>query len=219
MKSILVSILLAVSAASACWAHAGHHHHGGASQGLETRLDPALLGFSGLQEGFNVHPAFVHFPIALFPAALLFYGLGLLFKKGSLRSAGRGCLYLATASSVVAVVTGLFAEDSFPHNEIIHHMMQTHKTIGLVLLAVSLILSIWSFRQTDHRPEAEPLFLAVLAAAVFITLQNGDLGSRMVYSQGAAVKPDVPSITEHEEEADAHHDSHEEHEEHHHDEQ
>ena len=218
MKSILVSVFLVVSTVSACWAHAGHHHHGGNSQGLETRLDPALLGFSGLQEGYNVHPAFVHFPIALFPVALFFYGFGFLFKKESLRVAGRGCLYFATISSLVAVITGLVAEDSFPHNEIIHHMMQTHKTIGFTLLAVGLILLIWSFRQTDHRPKAEPLFLVVLAVAVLITLLNGDLGSRMVYTQGAAVKPAVSAITEHEEGADEHHDSHEEHEEHHHDE-
>ena len=217
MKTILLSVLLGLSAVSVCWAHAGHHHPAGAAQAPETSFDPSLLGFSGIREGYNVHPAFVHFPIALFPAALLFFGLGLLLKKESLRVAGRGCLYGATVSSMVAVVTGLSAQESFPHNEVIHHMMQTHKTIGLALLSLGILLSIWSFRQTKHRPTAESLFLTVLAVATLITLQNADIGSRMVYSQGAAVKPAVSVITAHEEDADEHHDGHEEHEDHDHD--
>ena len=218
MKTILLSVLLGLSAISVCRAHAGHHHPAGAAQVPETSFDPSLLGFSGMHESYNVHPAFVHFPIALFPAALLFFGLGLLLKKEHLRMAGRGCLYGATVTSVVAVATGLSAQDSFPHNEVIHHMMQTHKTIGLALLALGILLSIWSFRQTKHQPKAEPLFLAVLAVATLIALQNADIGSRMVYTQGAAVKPAVSAITAHEDDADEHHDGHEDHEDHDHDE-
>jgi hypothetical protein len=30
-------------------------------------MNPSLLGLHGLHEVFNVHPVFVHFPIALFP--------------------------------------------------------------------------------------------------------------------------------------------------------
>ena len=39
-------------------------------------IDRSLLRFSGLHELLNTHPAFVRFPIALFPSALLPYGLG-----------------------------------------------------------------------------------------------------------------------------------------------
>lgn len=36
-------------------------------------MDWSLLGFRGLDQVFNVHPVFVHFPIAFFPASLLLY--------------------------------------------------------------------------------------------------------------------------------------------------
>jgi len=43
-------------------------------------MDLGLFGLQGLQQVFNVHPVFVHFPIALFPSALLLYGLGIVLN-------------------------------------------------------------------------------------------------------------------------------------------
>jgi len=118
-------------------------------------LKPPL---QGLHEVFNVHPVFVHFPIALFPSALLLYSFGIMRNWRAACVAGRACLYLATAGTVVAVITGLMAQETFPHNEWIHQMMQTHKTIGLLLGLVSLgVVGRWP----PPRPGSTPAGLGV----------------------------------------------------------
>lgn len=156
---------------------------------LEVFVDFSLLGFHGLLEVFNVHPAFVHFPIALLPASFLFYFTGRIFQSDRFYFAGRACLCVGFLSVIITVVTGLRAQDSFPHNDIIHHMMQTHRTIGWFILAITFVLSVWSFWQSSHRPNGFWAFLVFLGFSTYLVLQNGDLGSRMVYVHGAAVKP------------------------------
>jgi len=158
-------------------------------------MDFSLLGFQGLHQVFNVHPVFVHFPIALFPSALLLYGLGIMLNWRAACVAGRACLYLAVAGTMVAVATGLMAQETFPHNERIHHMMQTHKVIGLLMASASLLLVWWSFLHKAQRPKGAYPFLGLLVLVTYLALQNGDLGARMVFIEGAAVKPAVSVIT------------------------
>lgn len=159
-------------------------------------IDPSLLGLQGLHQVFNVHPVFVHFPIALFPSALLLYGLGIMLNWRAARVAGRACLYLATAGTIVAVVTGLLAQDTFPHNERIHHMMQTHKTLGLVIGPLALLLTGWSVWHKAQQPNVRYGFLLGLLLLTGLVVQNADLGARMVFVEGAAVKAAAPLMRE-----------------------
>ncbi|HMU75392.1 MAG TPA: hypothetical protein PKD69_06450, partial [Elusimicrobiota bacterium] len=69
-------------------------------------MDYTLLGFKVVGQMFNAHPVFVHFPIALIPASLLLYFLGVVLKNRSLLVGGRACLYMALAGAAVAVGTG-----------------------------------------------------------------------------------------------------------------
>ncbi len=180
-------------------------------------MDFSLLGFQGLRQVFNVHPAFVHFPIALFPEALLFYGLGILLKRRAWCVAGRTCLYLAATGLAMTVATGLMAQDTFPHNERIHHMMLTHRTIGLLAGLTALGLVVWSFAHREQRPRAAWAFLTLLVLTNYLILQNGDLGARMVFVEGAAVKAAIPVITGgHDEERSHHHHGLDEEAQHHH---
>jgi uncharacterized membrane protein len=162
---------------------------------MEVLMDWSLFGFKAAGELFNIHPMFVHFPVAFLPGALLLFALGLILKKPGLSLAGRACLYMAAAGALAAVATGLLAEGSFPHNEVIHHMMGTHETLAWVVLALSGILSAWSFFQSEHRPKAAWFFLALLGLANLAVMQGADIGARMVYLEGAAVKPAVSVIT------------------------
>ena len=159
-------------------------------------MDFSLLGFQGLRQVFNVHPVFVHFPIALFPSALLLYGLGIILNWRAACVAGRACLYLAMAGTVVAVLTGLMAQDTFPHNERIHHMMQTHKTLGLVIGPLALLLTGWSFWHKAQLPNVRYGFLLGLLLLTGLVVQNADLGARMVFVEGAGVKAAVPLMIE-----------------------
>lgn len=162
-------------------------------------MDFSLLGFSSLKEMFNVHPALVHYPSALIPAAFLLYFLGTVLKRKALLVSGRACLYLGVAGAIAAVWSGLRAEDSIPHNEMIHRLMETHEFIGITLLVIGAILTIWSFWQVDAAPKGTWVFLALLGFATYLTLQTGEIGGRMVFLEGAAVKPAVSIVTQQEE--------------------
>ena len=155
-------------------------------------MEWTLLGFKGLTALYNVHPAFVHFPIALLPAALLFYFIGIVRTQPSFLFAGRFCLYLALLAVIITVWTGLDAEDSFPHTREIQEMIETHETIGITLLVISCLLVLWSFFRDERGPRSRFAFLIVLGLAGLLVLQNADIGSRMVFLKGAAVKPFVP---------------------------
>lgn len=161
-------------------------------------MDFSLLGLQGLREVFNVHPVFVHFPIALFPSALLLYGLGIVLNWRAASVAGRACLYLATGGTVVSVATGLAAQ-GIPHNERIHQLMMAHRTLGLVIGPLALLLAGWSFSHKAQQPNLRYGFLLTLAVVTGLVTQTADLGARMVFIEGAAVKPAIPVITsEHE---------------------
>lgn len=203
-RTFALAALAAVTLiASAAWAHEGHQH-AEKPGGLSELIDPALLGFSGLKEIVNAHPAFVHFPLALFPSALLLYGLGILLKRSSWIVAGRACLYLAAAGTAVTIWTGWQAQNTFAHNERVHHMMMTHLHIGITIGVLAALLVAWSLWHRHQRPKGTPAFLAALAFTAYAALQNGDLGSRMVYLEGAAVRPAAPPVDE----SPSHHHAH-----------
>lgn len=159
-------------------------------------MDWSLLGFKAVSGLFNIHPMFVHFPVAFLPGAFLLFGLGIVFKKPQPNAVGRACLYMAAAGALAAVITGLIAENSFPHNDTIHHLMGTHETLAWIVLGISGALSAWSFFQSEHRPKAAWAFLTLLGLANLVVMQAADIGARMVYLEGAAVKPAVSVITE-----------------------
>ena len=157
-------------------------------------MDPTLLGFPGVRQVFNIHPVFVHFPIALFPSALLLYTVGIILSRRSWCVAGRACLSLGAIGAALAIATGLRAQGTIPHNDQIHHLMETHETIGILVGAVALVLVGWSFAHRDQRPVGALGFLLGLLGASYLVLQNGDLGGRLVFVEGAGVKAAVPLV-------------------------
>ena len=108
-------------------------------------IDFSQYGFDGITQMMNAHPAFVHFPIALLPAILVFYCLGTWFKWPSLLIAGRATLYLAFLSLIIVVYTGLSAR-SAPSNDASEATRKTHKTTGFVTTGRALCC-----RRAKHR--------------------------------------------------------------------
>lgn len=159
-------------------------------------MDWGLLGFKGLGAVLNIHPVFVHFPVALFPTTLLFYFVGIVWKKEKFIFAGRIALALTFLSTALTVTTGLLAEDTFPHSDVLHNMMETHEKIGITGLVLSGVLFLWSFWRRDGFPKARLLFLALLATTTLAVLQNADIGGRMVFLEGAGMKQSAPPSPE-----------------------
>ena len=134
-----------------------------------------------------LHPAFVHFPIALVMFSFIADLLGRLFSKPSLRSAGFWCLVGALIGAALAAATGYydFTRDALGETS---RYVDFHQDVGLILVGAVVVLTLWrwlAYARRDVSPGIAYLVAALLV--VGLTLFQGWYGGEMVYSQGAGV--------------------------------
>ncbi|MEQ1739452.1 MAG: DUF2231 domain-containing protein [Methyloglobulus sp.] len=166
-------------------------------EGLSGKTPPEM--FSAILPGIagmdNIHPLFVHYPIAFFTAFFFMDFLGTVAKKVQWRYVASWLLYLGTIAAIFTVVAGLFAADSVEHGEDVHELMERHEHIGIAVLSLSLFLSAWRLKKWGLHSAATNIVFLGLAGFLCLLLSLGaDLGGLMVYQYGVSVKP--ASITE-----------------------
>ncbi|WP_411725318.1 DUF2231 domain-containing protein [Methyloglobulus sp.] len=161
-------------------------------EGLSGKTPPEM--FSAILPGItgmdNIHPLFVHYPIAFFTAFFLLDVIGSLAKKAQWRYVASWLLYLGTVAAVFTVVAGLFAADSVEHGEDVHDIMERHEHIGIAVLSFSLFLSAWRMKKWGlHSLGANMVFLCLAGFLCLLLSLGADLGGLMVYQYGVSVKP------------------------------
>lgn len=134
-----------------------------------------------------LHPALVHFPIALMVFSFITDLLGRLFNKRTLTSAGFWCLVGALLIGAITVLTGLW---DFRHAALgeTARYVDFHEDVGFVLAGslLALLLLRWLlYARRDRTPGFLYLILALIVSG--LTLFQGWYGGTMVYSQGAGV--------------------------------
>jgi uncharacterized membrane protein len=134
-----------------------------------------------------LHPAFVHFPIALVALSFVADLLGRWFKKPSLRATGFWSLIAALLTGAVAAVTGYFdfTRDTLGDTA---RYVDFHMDLGWILVACIVVLTLWRvlvYARRDSPPGTIYLIAALLVLG--LTLFQGWYGGEMVYSQGAGV--------------------------------
>lgn len=136
------------------------------------------------------HPLFVHFPIALLIVTGIIALIDLLNGKFQLKKVILWNLIFAALGTIITVVSGFIDADVIPHNLTIHEIMEVHEHIGISLLIVTSILSVWIvFRFSKMKKSENILFVIVLWVALILVSYNGFLGGKMVYDNGAGIKP------------------------------
>ena len=136
-----------------------------------------------------MHPLVVHFPIALLTTFLILEILSLILKSESLKTGASWMLYTGTIGTFVTVIAGFRAAGAVGHDEVIHAIMETHEHLGLVVLVLAVILSLW--RIFFKRKLAGSLWIVYLALSIIMVVVlsfGADLGGLMVYTHGVAVK-------------------------------
>ncbi|RMH20400.1 MAG: hypothetical protein D6696_08310, partial [Acidobacteria bacterium] len=148
----------------------------------------------------NLHPALVHFPIALLPAAL-FCDLGaLLFRRHDWLARAATLLYvLAAAGGAAAVKAGELAADGLEevaatlqpaigrHSDYAHYAAWT-----LIAVAVLRLAAAWP-RLRRLAVALRSLALAVAVAGLGLLAYAADLGGALVFVHGVAVaRPQAP---------------------------
>lgn len=132
----------------------------------------------------NVHPLFVHFPIALLSLAILLDVLGYFLKKQSLLNAGWWTFLFGVISAIVTVATGLQAEKTVSLSQQAHDVLETHQRFQTYTTLVFVVLLIWRSLKKGALPRPAIAYLVVAAIATATILYGADYGGRLVYQYG-----------------------------------
>ena len=138
--------------------------------------------------GHPLHPALVHLPAGLWPAALLFDVLSFNRLGGHATVvASFACIAGGLLGAVLAAPTGLAdwldIKPEKPARKLgIYHMILN--VVALALFAINLAIRWNDFPTTDR---VSTLQLALSAVGVAILFVSGYLGGRMAYDQGIGV--------------------------------
>jgi uncharacterized membrane protein len=89
----------------------------------------------------RLHAALNDLPAALLLLAVLFELASVILRRASLRVAGYWTLVTGAVGGVLAVLSGLQAEEHIAHGEAVHAIMETHETLTErgVVLVLSLV--------------------------------------------------------------------------------
>jgi uncharacterized membrane protein len=141
----------------------------------------------GLKAALNYHAVFVHFPIVLWLAALLFQLLALWRGSDEMQRMVARMLYLGTLAAIVTVLTGLAAANSVPPGEAMR-AVGIHETLMLVATSVAVALCMFAFfaRNNFTAKLRKFMLLGLFVLAVLLTI-GADRGAQLVYGYGAAV--------------------------------
>jgi uncharacterized membrane protein len=156
------------------------------SQGPGGFFSSIMPGITGMD---NIHPLLVHFPIAFLSAFFALDVVGTLAKKPQWRSVASWFLFFGTIAALFTVIAGLIAAGSVAHGGNVHDIMERHEQIGLSVLALTSVLSIWRMKSGSLIRGGANSFFLILSALLFgLTMLGADLGGLMVYQYGVAVK-------------------------------
>ena len=135
-----------------------------------------------------LHPAFVHFPIALVVFSFLTDALGRFSNKTSLRAAAFWSLIGALVFGAITAAAGYYdmirlrgvLGDTFRY-------VDFHMDVGFILVGAVVVLTAWRFiyARRDRSPGFPYLIAALLVMG--LVLFQGWYGGEMVYTQGAGV--------------------------------
>ncbi|OAI11733.1 hypothetical protein A1359_01535 [Methylomonas lenta] len=146
-----------------------------------------MPGIAGLD---NLHPLFVHFPIALLSLFFLLDLLGSIANKIEWRKTASWFLYSGAIFAAMTVAAGLIAADSVAHGGDVHQIMENHEHLGIAVLLLAVTLSGWRLLAKNQiSGGANTLYLIFAAILAGLLLFTADLGGLMVYGYGVGVKP------------------------------
>ena len=137
-----------------------------------------------------LHPAIVHFPIALITTALILHGIQLWKPNWLGRVVGLWLMGLATIFSIAAVLSGRkeaakAGEIGYPTETLI--FIERHKTIGNIVVWGSILFFvgwIYLFLKYKNDIRLDKLALAFLLLLFMIVTISAYTGGQLVYIHG-----------------------------------
>lgn len=199
-------LLLTLSVSAPAFAHENHDKQAAAraeaaASGSAAR-NMAMPGMAGMSEDMDhegmvadegpktmpqrlyrwlgaMHPAAVHFPIALFLVAAVLEVAALTLRRPVLTQGTRVIIALAAISSIAAVALGWFAM-GLPGNDDVTHTY--HRWLGTSIAALGL-LSWWAKEHWVRKPGRgrELVYIGVLTLTAAAVMINGLIGGMLTH--------------------------------------
>ncbi len=149
------------------------------------RFSALLPGIAAME---NIHPLFVHFPIALLSVFFLIDITASFLQKPDWRHTASWFLYLGTVFAGLTVLAGLHAASTVPHGEDVHEIMETHEHLGITIFLLATGLSVWRLSAKGVLHGAANVLYMIFAGLLCLLLVfAADFGGLMVYKYGVAV--------------------------------
>ena len=137
-----------------------------------------------------VHPAIVHYPIALITLSVVADLFGFTFGSQSLQNAGWWALLGAAFGAAMTIVTGLFDMNREKIEDDAHGRVHFHMKVGIALFAAINAVTIWRWLiYTGSRYGLGWGYLIVAFVVLALTFFQGWLGGELVFSDGVGVAP------------------------------
>jgi uncharacterized membrane protein len=154
----------------------------------------------------RLHALLNDFPIALLVTAVFFDLLALATRRVVLRQVSFPLLLVGAVGAVVAVVSGLQAENHIDHGEAVHRVMGTHEQFALISLGVFGVLALWRLFR-ERRMGILERRVAVMASlgGVGVLFATGLYGGRLVFEHAAGIPSKVLEEELHERSEGHHH--------------
>ncbi len=140
----------------------------------------------------TIHPMIVHFPIALLLTATFISTLAVIFKnkREELKIVLYWILILGAISALAALFSGLYESERVIHDEAIHKIMEVHKFLGFVIASAFVLITLWFIIRKRKIQFRELLIITLfLIGTSSVLVYSAYLGGKMVYEEGAGVKP------------------------------
>jgi len=142
----------------------------------------------GFRSMLNVHPLFVHFPIALWFAALLFEALAVWRKKDEWHATAVRLLWLGTLAAFVAAFTGWRAQNSVEPSIEIQYVFDIHETLMLITTSFAAALCVFCFAyRGKFTAGLQRVLLVGLIVLAVLTTVGADRGAQLVYQYATSV--------------------------------
>lgn len=171
-------------------------------------MEQILPGLAALQ---NIHPLFVHFPIAFFWGALAMEGAAILVHE-RFHFAATWMLYLGALSALVTAATGFHAMNQIAaasggHDSAGHEFIHVHQRWMISVTAMAVLLAaylFWINKRNNWSGQRWGFVVGLLLLSVAVAL-GADRGARLVYEFGTGVNPALIKEMPQETDQDHHH--------------
>jgi uncharacterized membrane protein len=154
----------------------------------------------------RLHALLNDLPAALLVTAVLFDLLALASKRPVFRQVGFWTMLAGAVGGVLAVLSGLQAEEHIDHGEAVHRIMETHEELALITLGVFGVLVLWRIVRERRMAGGERAASIVLSlAGIGVLVATGLYGGRMVFEHAAGIPTPVLQAELHERTEENHH--------------